>query len=293
MKTARGRTVTGHAPMGGQASDQASERAPGRHRPSSSGHIPKRTPERGQTGFESQTKSTGTNLTTAPDGTARTLTDRFSGQGSTHVSRGAQRGSNWAANARNGSAEPCEALRKSPAGPHDQRGAASIVVHLATLETGLSRRRSRVRVPSLPLLNYLQIAFFVADRGDTCVSKHDRLLPRPQNRSQRCRRRLSKGRAIHSPAARRVQCANRDRPTAARPDVARAHQAAAQQCARSQPGRRSRCDHRRQAAARGSDGRSPPPRRRAAAHSDSRHRPQPSPPRSSIAAPPSRIISTR
>jgi hypothetical protein len=33
VKTARGRTVTGHAPRGGQASDQASVRAPGRHRP--------------------------------------------------------------------------------------------------------------------------------------------------------------------------------------------------------------------------------------------------------------------
>src|SRR5262245_22789146 len=79
MKTASGRTVTGHAPQGGQASDQASERAPGRHRPPRPDTSHTKTPKRGQTGFESQTRSTGTNLATAPDGTTRTLTDRLSG----------------------------------------------------------------------------------------------------------------------------------------------------------------------------------------------------------------------
>src|SRR5262245_48074268 len=77
MKTASGRTVTGHAPQGGQASDQASERAPGRHRPPRPDTSHTKTPKRGQTGFESQTRSTGTNLATAPDGTTPTLTDRF------------------------------------------------------------------------------------------------------------------------------------------------------------------------------------------------------------------------
>jgi hypothetical protein len=40
---------------------------------------PQKDTQRGQTGFESQTKSTGTNLASAPDGTTRTLTDRFWG----------------------------------------------------------------------------------------------------------------------------------------------------------------------------------------------------------------------
>ncbi len=46
-ETARGRTVMGHAGDGGQASDQASERATGRHRPHSLGQIPGRTPWNG------------------------------------------------------------------------------------------------------------------------------------------------------------------------------------------------------------------------------------------------------
>jgi hypothetical protein len=41
------------------------------------------------------------------------------------------------------------------------------------------------------------MAFFVAYLGEECALKHDRLLPRPQNRSQRCRRCLRNYRNIH------------------------------------------------------------------------------------------------
>src|SRR6266545_2885955 len=75
-ETARGRTVMGHAGDGGQASDQASERAPGRHRPHSLGQIPVRTPARGQSGLESRASTVGASLALAPDGAARTLTVR-------------------------------------------------------------------------------------------------------------------------------------------------------------------------------------------------------------------------
>jgi hypothetical protein len=43
-------------------------------------------------------------------------------------------GSNWAANAWNDSAQPCEPLLNSPEEPHEQSGPVCSVVHLATLE---------------------------------------------------------------------------------------------------------------------------------------------------------------
>src|SRR4051812_46676406 len=72
MQTANGNTVTGHAAKGGQASDQASKRTPGRHRsphPDISG--PRYPRERSHVRDESRAKSTGTTLANAPDGTRR------------------------------------------------------------------------------------------------------------------------------------------------------------------------------------------------------------------------------
>ena len=71
MKTASGRTVTGHAHKADRLLIRpASGRQAGTGR-SSPGHITRKTPaKQGHPLAESQAKSTGTNLTTAPDGTA-------------------------------------------------------------------------------------------------------------------------------------------------------------------------------------------------------------------------------
>jgi hypothetical protein len=72
VETARGRTVTGHAPT--RADRLLIRPANGRQAGtgnSSPGHITRKTPaKQGHPLAESQAKSTGTNLTTAPDGTA-------------------------------------------------------------------------------------------------------------------------------------------------------------------------------------------------------------------------------
>jgi hypothetical protein len=59
-------------------------------------------------------------------------------------------GSNWAANASNGSAQPCEWLRKSSKRPHEQSDPVPFVVQLATHDLachtggrGFEPRRSR------------------------------------------------------------------------------------------------------------------------------------------------------
>ena len=62
-------------------------------------------------------------------------------------------GSNRAANAWNGSAQPSESHRNGLERPHEQSDPMPSVAHVATPRTGLSRRRSRVRVPSLPFLD--------------------------------------------------------------------------------------------------------------------------------------------
>jgi hypothetical protein len=123
-----------------------------------------------------------------------------------------------------------------PANPRKTRGAKAcasrgfprIPGQSGSAMTGLSRRRSRVRVPSLPLETFLHIAFSVACLGEICTLERGRLLPRLQNRSQGCRGRLSK-RPDHSwrrAGARHLKCASCDRPTAARRGVARVRQAA-------------------------------------------------------------------
>jgi hypothetical protein len=64
-------------------------------------------------------------------------------------------GSNWAANASNGSAQPCESLRKSSERPHEQSDPVPFVVQLAIHDLachaggrGFESRRSRSRNPS-------------------------------------------------------------------------------------------------------------------------------------------------
>jgi hypothetical protein len=78
LHTASGRTVMGHAAAknGGQASDQANKRTPGRHRPTHADRSPTRHPPRGQSDTESRMSTVGDSLATAPDGTNRTLTVR-------------------------------------------------------------------------------------------------------------------------------------------------------------------------------------------------------------------------
>ena len=88
-----------------------------------------------------------------------------------------QAGGRRAANPWNGAAQPCVSLRKSPARPHEQRDAASVVVHLATLRSGLSPRRSRVRVPSLPL-KYLQICILCCPTRRRTRPRHTPCAPR-------------------------------------------------------------------------------------------------------------------
>jgi hypothetical protein len=68
----------GHAAAknGGQASDQANKRTPGRHRPTHADRSPTRHPPRGQSDTESRMSTVGDSLATAPDGTNRTLTVR-------------------------------------------------------------------------------------------------------------------------------------------------------------------------------------------------------------------------
>jgi hypothetical protein len=62
-----------HALTGGQASDQASKRTPGRYRLLRSDKSLERHPT-GHPYAKSQTKNTDTNLTRAPDGTPNTVT---------------------------------------------------------------------------------------------------------------------------------------------------------------------------------------------------------------------------